>query len=280
MKQSNNTIRLNNITIGGGSRIVLIAGPCVIEGRDITLRTAGRIKGITAKLNIPFIFKSSYKKANRTSGTSFAGLSMEKALRILSEVKRECSIPILTDVHTEGEIDAVAEIADVIQIPAFLCRQTELLQAAGRTKKIVNIKKGQFMAPEDMAHQAHKVEMTGNKKILLTERGASFGYHNLVVDMRSLVIMRSLGYPVILDATHSVQLPGGGKNVTGGQPEFIAPIARAGAAVGIDGLFVETHPNPAKAKSDAASQLKLDLLEQLLAQVIAIDTLVKEEYAA
>jgi len=279
MKSHSRVIRLHDITIGGNSRVVLIAGPCVVEGREITLRTAERIKSITGKLHIPFIFKSSYKKANRTSGDSFIGLDMNKALKILEEVKREFDVPILTDIHTEQEIEAAAAVADVLQIPAFLCRQTELLQAAGRTGKIVNIKKGQFMAPEDMKHQAEKIEMTGNNNVMLTERGASFGYHNLVVDMRSLVIMHSLGYPVILDATHSVQIPGGETKTTGGQPEFIAPLARAGAAVGIDGLFIETHPNPKKAKSDASSQLKLDYLEDLLKSVIAIDTIVKNPHA-
>ena len=279
MKSHSRVIRLHDITIGGNSRVVLIAGPCVVEGREITLRTAERIKSITGKLHIPFIFKSSYKKANRTSGDSFIGLDMNKALKILEEVKREFDVPILTDIHTEQEIEAAASVADVLQIPAFLCRQTELLQAAGRTGKIVNIKKGQFMAPEDMKHQAEKIEMTGNNNVMLTERGASFGYHNLVVDMRSLVIMHSLGYPVILDATHSVQIPGGETKTTGGQPEFIAPLARAGAAVGIDGLFIETHPNPKKAKSDASSQLKLDYLEDLLKSVIAIDTIVKNPHA-
>ncbi len=279
MKKKQRVIRLGNISIGGGKRFVLIAGPCVIEGKDITFRIAERVQEITRRLHVSFIFKSSYKKANRTSGESFTGLEMERALKILSDIRYEFDVPILTDVHSEPEISIAAEVADVLQIPAFLCRQTELLQAAGRTGKIVNIKKGQFMAPEDMKHQAEKVEATGNKKILLTERGTTFGYHNLVVDMRSLVIMRSLGYPVILDATHSVQLPGGAKNKSGGQPEFIFPIARAGAAVGIDGLFIETHPNPAKAKSDAASQLKLDLLEGLLKQIISIDELVKENHA-
>lgn len=279
MKTTTRILHLNNISIGRNHPFVLIAGPCVVEGRDITLRTAEQIKTITEKLGIPFIFKSSYKKANRTSGDSFTGLAMSKALKILGEVKREFELPILTDVHTEQEVEDAATVADVLQIPAFLCRQTELLQAAGRTKKIVNVKKGQFMAPEDMIHAAKKIEITGNRNILLTERGASFGYHNLVVDMRSLVIMRSLGYPVVLDATHSVQLPGKGKNATGGQPEFIAPIARAGVAVGIDGLFIETHPNPAKAKSDAASQLKLSLLESLLKEVLALDNLVKKQSA-
>ncbi|MBI3189264.1 MAG: 3-deoxy-8-phosphooctulonate synthase [Ignavibacteriales bacterium] len=279
MKKKQRVIHFGDISIGGNNQFVLIAGPCVVEGKDITFRTAERIKKITDRLHVPFVFKSSYKKANRTSGESFVGLEMEKALQILSDIKREFKVPILTDIHTEKEVALAAEVADIIQIPAFLCRQTELLQVAGRTGKIVNIKKGQFMAPEDMEHQAKKIELTGNKNILLTERGTTFGYHNLVVDMRSLVIMRSLGYPVILDATHSVQLPGGAKNKSGGQPEFIFPIARAGAAVGIDGLFIETHPNPAKAKSDAASQLKLDLLEELLKQVIAIDEVVKVRHA-
>ncbi len=279
MKKHPRVVRLQDIVFGGNKRLVLIAGPCVVEGRDITLRTAERIKTITDKMNIPFVFKSSYKKANRTSGKSFVGLDLDKALTILHEVKRTFHVPIITDVHTGEEVDIAAEVADIIQIPAFLCRQTELLQTAGFSGKIVNIKKGQFLAPEDMEYQAKKVEMTGNKNILLTERGTTFGYHNLVVDMRSLAIMRSLGYPVILDATHSVQLPGGGKAITSGQPEFIFPIARAGVAVGIDGLFIETHPNPAKAKSDAASQLKLDLLEDLLKDVIAIDDIVKERFA-
>ncbi len=279
MKKTPRVVRLHNIVFGGNTRLVLIAGPCVVEGRDITLRTAERIKTLTDKMKIPFVFKSSYKKANRTSGKSFVGLDLDKALTILHEVKRTFHVPILTDIHTEEEVDIASEVADIIQIPAFLCRQTELLQMAGFSNKIVNIKKGQFMAPEDMGHQAKKVEMTGNPNVLLTERGTTFGYHNLVVDMRSLVIMRSLGYPVILDATHSVQLPGGGKDTTSGQPEFIFPIARAGVAVGIDGLFIETHPNPAKAKSDAASQLKLDLLENLLKDIIVIDDIVKEQFA-
>lgn len=237
--------------------------------------TAERIQKIARKHKIPFIFKSSYKKANRTSGKSFKGIDMDDALRILAEVKEEIGVPILTDIHSELEAFPVAEVADVLQIPAFLCRQTELLQAAGRTGKVVNIKKGQFMAPEDMKHQAEKVEMTGNRRVTLTERGSTFGYHNLVVDMRSLSIMRGLGYPVILDVTHSVQLPGSGNGKTSGLPKFIFPIARAGVAVGVDGVFVEVHPNPKRALSDAASQLKLDLLEELVKQVVKIDRMVK-----
>ncbi len=223
------------------------------------------------------IFKSSFKKANRTSMKSFAGMGMEEALGILAEVKRTFGMPILTDIHTEGEASVAAEVADVLQIPAFLCRQTDLLQAAGRTGRAVNIKKGQFLAPDDMKHSVEKVLATGNSRILLTERGSSFGYHNLVVDMRALRIMARTGFPVVLDATHSVQLPGGGGAgaQSGGEPEFIAPLARAGVAVGIDALFLEVHPDPPKALSDAGSQLHLDLLGKLLDQVLSIDVMVK-----
>jgi 2-dehydro-3-deoxyphosphooctonate aldolase (KDO 8-P synthase) len=269
-------IKIGKTTIGGGRRIVLISGPCVVEGREMVMRTAARIVKIAAKHRIPLIFKASYKKANRTSGRSFATIGMEESLAILAEVRREIGVPILTDIHSAEEAIPAAEVADVLQIPAFLCRQTELLEAAGLTGKVVNIKKGQFLAPQDMRHQALKVEMTGNKKVMFTERGTTFGYNNLVVDMRSLSIMRESGHPVILDATHSVQLPGGGKGSTSGQPEFIFPIARAGVAVGIDGLFIETHPDPKRALSDAASQLKLDLLDDLLAQIVPLDTIVKD----
>ena len=272
-------IKIGNISVGNGNPLVLIAGPCVVENREMTMRTADRIWKIAHKLRVPFIFKASYKKANRTSESSFMGPGMEKALLILAEVKNEIGVPILTDIHSEAEAMPASQVADVLQIPAFLCRQTEILHAAGRTGKVVNIKKGQFLAPGDMHQQALKVEATGNKSIMLTERGATFGYNNLVVDMRSLAIMGTFGYPVILDVTHSVQLPGGGKDHTTGQPEFIFPIARAGVAVGIDGMFVETHPNPRRALSDAGSQLKLGLLEKLLTQALAIDRLVKEKFA-
>ncbi|HEY6951218.1 MAG TPA: 3-deoxy-8-phosphooctulonate synthase [Bacteroidota bacterium] len=264
-------VRIGTIPIGAGSPLVLIAGPCVVEGRDMVFRIADKIQSITSRLKMPFIFKSSYKKANRTSGKSFTSIGDEEALKILGDMRRELGIPLLTDVHSEWEAQLGAEVADILQIPAFLCRQTELLVAAGKTGKAVNIKKGQFVAPEDMSLAAEKVASTGNTKILLTERGSTFGYHNLVVDMRSLPIMRRTGYPVVLDATHSVQLPGGEKVRSGGQPEFIFPIARAGVAAGCDAVFIETHPNPARAKSDAASQLKLDRLESLLKQLVGLD---------
>jgi len=272
------SVRIHSMTLGKGNPLVLIAGPCVVEGRDLTLRTAERIKSIAERHRTPVIFKSSYKKANRTSGKSFVGIGMDTALAILDEVKRQFNMPILTDIHTEQEAASAAAVADVLQIPAFLCRQTDLLQAAGRTGRVVNIKKGQFLAPGDMRHAAEKVAETGNTNILLTERGTTFGYHNLVVDMRGLAIMRALGYPVVLDATHSVQLPGGDapKAQTAGQPEFIFPLARAGVAAGVDALFVEVHPDPARALSDAGSQLHLDLLDELLRQVTAIDRVVRE----
>jgi 2-dehydro-3-deoxyphosphooctonate aldolase (KDO 8-P synthase) len=268
-------LHIDAVTIGGGAPLALIAGPCVVEGRDMILKTAEKIQSVTSRLGMPFVFKSSYKKANRTSSKSFSSIGEDAALRILAEVKRELGVPVLTDVHSEREVDLAAEVVDVLQIPAFLCRQTELLKAAGKTGKAVNIKKGQFVAPEDMELAAEKVASTGNKKIMLTERGTTFGYHNLVVDMRSLPIMRRSGYPVVLDATHSVQLPGGEGVKSGGQPEFIFPIARAGVAAGCDAVFVETHPNPAKAKSDASSQLKLDHLEALLEQLVALDGAMK-----
>lgn len=269
------TIAVDSIAIGGNQPLVLIAGPCVVESRDLVLTTAEKIKEICARLHVPVIFKSSYKKANRTSVSGFVGIGMDKALSILAEVKKNFAMPILTDVHSQEEVTAAADVADVLQIPAFLCRQTELLIAAGKTGKVVNIKKGQFLAPEDIKHPIEKVTSTGNEKVFVTERGTSFGYHNLVVDMRGIQIMRSFGYPVILDATHSVQLPSDEEGRSGGQPEFIFPIARAGAAVGISGLFVETHPHPEKAFSDAASQLPLSRLEQLLTQIISIDELAK-----
>jgi 2-dehydro-3-deoxyphosphooctonate aldolase (KDO 8-P synthase) len=267
-------LKINGIEIGNNRPFVLIAGPCVVENEKMILETAEKIKGITKDLNIPFIFKSSYKKANRTSGRTFTGIGDEEALNILEKAKNKLDIPILTDIHTAEEARKASNVADVLQIPAFLCRQTELLIAAGETGKAVNIKKGQFLAPEDMKHAAEKVISTGNKKVLLTERGTTFGYHNLVVDMRSFIIMREFGYPVVMDATHSVQIPSRG-NESGGQPKFIKPLARAAAAVGIDALFLEVHPNPKKAKSDAESQLPLDELKGLLIEIKQIDKVIK-----
>jgi len=269
-------VTLNNITIGERNPLVLIAGPCVVENRDMILITADKILSVAKKFSLPVIFKSSYKKANRTSGKSFTGIGMDEALHILSELKKEFSIPILTDVHTEEEVKLAATVADVLQIPAFLCRQTDLLFAAGKTGKVVNIKKGQFLSPYDMKFSAEKVEMVGNKNILLTERGTTFGYNNLVVDMRSLVIMRQLGYPVIFDATHSVQIPGTGEGKTSGNREFILPLARAAVAVGVDGIFLETHPNPKEAKSDAESQLPLSELENLVEEIVKLNEVRKK----
>ncbi|MBK7980368.1 MAG: 3-deoxy-8-phosphooctulonate synthase [Ignavibacteriae bacterium] len=267
-------IEIDKIKLGEDLPLVLIAGPCVIENEDITFFTAEKILEITNKLKIPFIFKSSFKKANRTSLNSFTGMDSEKALQILNDVKKKFNVPILTDVHTENDIKSVSSIVDVLQIPAFLCRQTDLLISAGNSGKIVNVKKGQFLAPEDMKHVIEKIESTGNNKILLTERGTTFGYHNLVVDMRSLIIMKELGYPVVMDGTHSVQMPSN-SNVTGGEPKFIEPLSKAAAAVGIDALFLEVHPDPKNALSDAGSQLQLVKLEIVLQKILAIDKIVK-----
>ncbi|MDQ3022319.1 MAG: 3-deoxy-8-phosphooctulonate synthase [Bacteroidota bacterium] len=249
------------------SNFLLISGPCVIESKSIVFKTCETLKKITDKHKIPFIFKSSYIKANRTSSESFRTIGIDKALSILADLKKEFNVPVLTDIHSEIEVEIAAEVADVLQIPAFLSRQTDLLEAAGESGKIVNIKKGQFLAPQDMLYQAEKVAATGNKKIFLTERGTTFGYNNLIVDMRSLVIMKKFGYPVIFDATHSIQMPSKEKGVSGGNPEFILPLSRAAAAVGVDGFFIETHPDPKKALSDASSMMRLDKMEDLLTQL-------------
>ncbi len=267
-------IEIGKIKIDNNLPFVLIGGPCVVESKDLTFSTAEKILEITSRLNIPFIFKSSYKKANRTSINSFTGIGDEEALKILGDVKKEFNLLVLTDVHSVEEIKIASDVVDILQIPAFLCRQTELLLEAGKTGKPVNIKKGQFLAPDEIKYAADKVASTGNKNILLTERGTTFGYHNLVVDMRSLVIMKKLGYPVIMDATHAVQIPGvGGKS--GGSREFIPYLAKAAMTTGIAGLFLEIHPEPSKALSDADSQLPLKFLEDLLIQVKKIDDLVK-----
>ena len=253
------------------NNFLLISGPCVVESKSIVFKTCETLKKITDKLKIPFIFKSSYIKANRTSSDSFRTIGVDKALSILADLKKEFDVPVLTDIHSEIEVEIAAEVADVLQLPAFLCRQTDLLEAAGESGKIVNIKKGQFLAPDDMKYQAEKVAATGNRKIFLTERGTTFGYNNLVVDMRGLVIMKRTGYPVIFDATHSIQMPSKDNGVSGGNPEFILPLARAAAAVGVDGFFIETHPDPRKALSDASSMMKLDRMENLLLQLKELD---------
>lgn len=269
-------IEIVKVKVGGGLPFVLIAGPCVVENEKMIYETAERVKNITDKLAIPFIFKSSYKKANRTSLNSFKGIGDSEAIKILSRTREQFNVPILTDVHSAEEVSKAIECADVLQIPAFLCRQTELLIAAGETGKAVNVKKGQFLAPQDMKHAIEKIVSTGNKKIMLTERGSTFGYNNLVVDMRSLIIMKEFGYPVVMDATHSVQLPGSGGK-TSGEAKFIKPLAKAAAAVGIDALFLEVHPDPSKALSDAESQLPLNQLEELLVEIKEIDNLTKNK---
>ncbi len=269
------SIQIKDITIGFGQPLALIAGPCVIESEALVLKTAEAIKTIAERLHIPFIFKSSYIKANRQSITSFTGPGLEEGLKILQKVKTQVGVPVLTDIHAPEEAQPAAQVADVLQIPAFLCRQTNLIVAAAKTGKPLNIKKGQFMAPEDMAPIAQKAVASGNEQVLLTERGATFGYHNLVVDFRSLKIMQDLGFPVVYDVTHSLQLPGAGGGVSGGQPRFIFPMARAAAAAGCQALFIETHPNVAEALSDAATMLPLQKLETLLRQIKAIEETVK-----
>ena len=269
-------VTVGDIVVGGGSPLVVIAGPCVVESRDLILRVASELRRLSEKFGLPLIFKSSYRKANRTSKDSFSGIGDDQALAVLAEVRSELHLPVVTDVHAPSEVKHAAESVDMLQIPAFLCRQTELLQAAGESGKAVNIKKGQFLAPEDMRFAAEKVTATGNANVVLTERGTTFGYHNLVVDMSSLVIMQRMGFPVVLDATHSLQLPGQGEGYSGGQPEFIGPIARAGVAAGCDGIFLETHPDPARAKSDASTQLRLDLVPQLFNQLVRISEALRQ----
>ncbi|MCK5259990.1 MAG: 3-deoxy-8-phosphooctulonate synthase [Candidatus Omnitrophica bacterium] len=269
------SVNIGKIKIGGKTPFVLIAGPCVIENRQLALKTAIAIKRIAAKVKVPFIFKASYDKANRTSVNSFRGPGIRRGLEILQEIKDQVKVPVLSDVHSVGEVDKAAEVLDILQIPAFLCRQTDLLLAAGKTKRIVNIKKGQFLAPADIKQAIKKIEHTGNKKILLTERGTSFGYNDLVTDFRSLAIMGKTGYPVVFDATHSVQQPGGLGNVSGGNSEFIPLLSRCGVAAGCDCVFMEVHPNPKKALSDGPNMLALNQLEKLLVDLKAIDKIAK-----
>ena len=268
-------VTAGNVEIGGGRPLVVIAGPCVIESRESALRHAAALKEKAERVGVPYIFKSSYDKANRSSVNSFRGLGLAKGLAILAEVKRQIGVPVLTDVHEIEQIAAVKEVADILQIPAFLCRQTDFVVAVARSGKIVNVKKGQFLAPWDMGNVVEKIRSSGNERILLTERGASFGYNNLVSDMRSLVVMRELGYPVVFDATHSLQLPGGLGNASGGERKFIPALARAGVAAGIDALFMEVHEDPDRALSDGPNSLALENFESLLKTVKEIDTLIR-----
>lgn len=266
-------VKVGNLTVGDG-KLTLLGGPCTAESEEICLKTAEYLLNLCNELDIQYIFKASYDKANRSSGSSRRGPGRKKGLEFLASVKSHFNIPVVTDVHESYEVPEVAEVADLLQIPAFLCRQTDLLVAAGKSMRPVNIKKGQFMAPEDMAGCVEKVRSTGNNQVMLTERGSSFGYHNLVVDMRSLVTMRSFGVPVVFDATHSVQLPGGLGNASGGRREFVQPLARAAAAVGIDALFTEVHPNPAEAWSDGPNSLDFEQIKATLKQVKALHDLI------
>ena len=268
-------VKLGDIAVGGGSPFVLIAGPCVIESPEHALGLAGRLVDIARRMRVPFIFKASYDKANRTSGTSFRGPGLEDGLRVLAEIKARFGVPVLTDVHDPAQARAAGDVADVLQIPAFLCRQTDLIVAAAETGRVVNIKKGQFLAPDDVRHAVAKAVAAGNSRVIVTERGTSFGYHNLVVDMKVFPMLRGEGLPVVFDVTHSLQLPGAGNGVTAGLAEYIEPLASAGVAAGVDGVFLEVHEDPSRARSDAQNALRLDLLEPLLERLMAIDAIVK-----
>jgi len=257
-------VAVGSVVLGGGGPLVLIGGPCVIESRSHAIDLALAIRAITQAAGVPWIFKASFDKANRTSIRSFRGPGLDEGLRVLAAVREQTGVPILTDVHEAWQVAPVADVVDVIQIPAFLCRQTDLLVAAARSGKVVNIKKGQFLAPNDMRHAVRKVTDAGSDKVVLTERGTTFGYNNLVVDMRSFAMMRALGVPVIFDVTHSLQLPGAGDGVTAGQAEYIETLASAGVAAGVDGVFLEMHEEPSRAKSDAQNALRLDRLPALL----------------
>ncbi|HEY6997576.1 MAG TPA: 3-deoxy-8-phosphooctulonate synthase [Candidatus Binatia bacterium] len=269
-------IALGALQIGGGLPLVVIAGPCVIESKDSALRHGAALRAASDRVGVPYIFKASYDKANRSSLHSFRGPGLENGLEILAAVKEKIGVPILTDVHEIDQVERVKAVADVLQIPAFLCRQTEFVLAVARSGKVVNVKKGQFLAPWDMRNVVEKIRSTGNEQILLTERGASFGYNNLVSDMRSLMVMREFGYPVVFDATHSLQLPGGLGNASGGERKYIPALARAGVAAGIDALFMEVHEDPEHALSDGPNSLMLNDFEGLLRVVKRIDAVVKE----
>jgi 2-dehydro-3-deoxyphosphooctonate aldolase (KDO 8-P synthase) len=267
---------IGDISLGTGAPLFLIAGPCVIESEAHAMSMAERLAKIARGLKVPLIFKASYDKANRSSVSSFRGPGLKEGLRILGKIKSATGLPILTDVHEVSHVSPAAEVCDVLQIPAFLSRQTDLLVAVGKSGRVANIKKGQFLSPWDIANATEKVASTGNEKIILTERGTSFGYQNLVVDMRSFPIMRKLGHPLVFDVTHSVQLPGGEGKSSGGQPEFIEPLARAGTAMGVDGLFLEVHDNPANALSDGSNALALEKLQPMLERILRIAALARE----
>ena len=273
-------VRVGPLTIGGGAPLAFIAGPCVIESPAHVLNMALAIKEIAARCRVPVVFKASFDKANRTSGRSFRGPGLDAGLAALDEVKIRTGLPILTDIHEPAQAAPVARVADVLQIPAFLSRQTDLLVAAARTGKVVNVKKGQFLAPDDMRHVIAKLTAAGNTALLLTERGVTFGYHNLVVDMRAFPMLRALGYPVVFDVTHSLQLPGAGDGVTTGLAEYIEPLASAAVAAGVDAVFMEVHDDPSRAKSDAANALRLDLLEALIRRLTRIDAAARGEVTA
>ncbi len=281
LEEMSTSFQLDNVRIGSGN-LFLIAGPCVIESEEHALFIAEVIKGVTRSLNFPFIFKASYDKANRTSIRSFRGPGITEGLRILKKVKDEVHVPVLTDVHEKDDVPKVAEVADILQIPAFLCRQTDLVVAAAMSERMVNIKKGQFVSPWDMKHVVEKCHSAGNDKVFVTERGASFGYNNLVVDMRSLAIMRKF-VPVVFDATHSVQLPSasenGGHAVSGGQPEYIPLLARAAVAAGVDGIFIEVHDNPREARSDGANALESTKLRGVLKELLAVQNALASAHA-
>jgi 2-dehydro-3-deoxyphosphooctonate aldolase (KDO 8-P synthase) len=266
-------VQFAGVSVGAGAPLLLIAGPCVIESESHALGLATTIRDIARRAGVPYVFKASYDKANRTSVRSYRGPGLGEGLRILARVRHDAGVPVLTDIHEPSQAAPAAEAADVLQIPAFLSRQTDLLLAAARTGRVVNVKKGQFLAPDDMRHVVAKLTSEGCDRILVTERGATFGYHNLVVDMRAFPILRRLGHPVVFDVTHSLQLPGAGDGVTAGQAEFIEPLASAGVAAGVDGVFMEVHEDPAKAKSDGQNALRLDALEPLLNKLVKIHAL-------
>ena len=270
------SVKIGKFDVGGNNTLLLMAGPCVLEDEQRTLMIGKELKRITDKLGMPYIFKASFDKANRSSFDSFRGPGLKDGLTQIANIKKELGVPVVSDIHESSQAETAAEVLDILQIPAFLCRQTDLINAAAKTGKVVNVKKGQFLAPWDMKNVIKKILEAGNEKIMLTERGASFGYNTLVADMRSFPIMRSLGYPVVMDATHSVQTPGGQGTTSGGQSEFVPCMARAAAAAGIDALFLEVHDNPAEALSDGPNMVRLDKLEKLLDSVLAIDAVLRK----